>query len=151
MEAKDTIVVTQNKKKGTTTCKTLVQLRSRFKVFSFHVISWLIIRSNPFSLNLESGWWLNNLGWRILQSSFYSCSFCHSQVLSYDVIMRTCIVCSDLFCFSGIILAGFPHRILPLRESGLNVVFGKCGVLLSRILYSALYSTRRILHCRAVI
>lgn len=87
----------------------------------------------------------------MIQSSFYSCSFLHSQILSFDVIMRTCVVCSDLFNFSGIIPAGFPHRIFSLQEGGLNVVFGKGGVLPNRILYSALYSARGILHCSVVI
>lgn len=87
----------------------------------------------------------------MIQSSFYSCSVLHSQVLSYDINMRKCTVCSDLFNFSGIILAGFPHRILPLQEAGLIVVFGEGGVLPNRILYSALYSDRGILHGRVVI
>lgn len=94
---------------------------------------------------------LNNLDWSMIQSSFYSCSVLHSQVLSYDINMRKCTVCSDLFNFSGIILAGFPHRILPLQEGGLNVVFGGSGVLPNRILYPAIYSGRRILHCRVVL
>lgn len=87
----------------------------------------------------------------MIQSSFYSCSVLHSQALSYGSNMRKCTVCSDLFNFSGIIIADFPHRILPLQEGGLNVVFGKGRVLPSRILYSALYSDKGILHGRVVI
>lgn len=91
----------------------------KFSASSLHVINWLNIRSNSFSLNMVAGCGrLNNLGWSMIQSSFYSCSVLHSQVLSYDIIIRKCTVCSDLFNFSGIILAGFPHRILPLREGG---------------------------------
>lgn len=92
------------------------------------------------------------------QSSFYSCNYktitivLHSQVLSYDINMRKCTVCPDLFSFSGIILAGFPHRILPQQEGGLNVVIDKGGVLPNRVFfYLALCSARGILHCKVVI
>lgn len=47
--------------------------------------------------------------------------------------MRKCTAWSDLFHFSGPLLAHFPPRTLPLQQCGLNVIFGGSGVLSNRI------------------
>lgn len=44
-------------------------------------------------------------------------------------------MCFDLFNFSGIILAVFPHRILLLQEGGLNVLLGAGGLMSNRVFF----------------